>query len=113
MNVENVLIVGAGHAAGELALAVRSLGYLGEIILLGAEVHRPYQRPALSKGFLTGQVTLEQLYLRSEAHFEKAKIQFMPMSRVVSIDRAGKSVTRVDGRSFIYSKLVLATGGRP
>jgi NADPH-dependent 2,4-dienoyl-CoA reductase/sulfur reductase-like enzyme len=87
MNPETVLIVGAGHAAGEMSVALRSNGFTGTIALFGEESHPPYQRPALSKGFLTGEISHEQLYVRSVAHLEKTGIELISNARVTSIDR--------------------------
>jgi 3-phenylpropionate/trans-cinnamate dioxygenase ferredoxin reductase subunit len=113
VNSETILVAGAGHAAGELSTALRSNGFRGDIALLGEESHLPYQRPALSKGFLTGAVTHEQLYVRSAAFLENVGIRLVPNVRVTSIDRPAKTVALSDGTSRTYSKLVLATGGRP
>jgi 3-phenylpropionate/trans-cinnamate dioxygenase ferredoxin reductase subunit len=109
----DVLIVGAGHAAGEMAIALRMNGYTGTLTLVGDEPHLPYQRPPLSKAFLSGGISHERLYLRTPAAYEKAKINFLPNARVASIDRVAKSVKLLDGRVLRYGKLVLATGGRP
>ncbi|MDZ4078885.1 MULTISPECIES: NAD(P)/FAD-dependent oxidoreductase [Hydrocarboniphaga] len=108
-----VLIVGAGHAAGEMATALRMNGYKGPITLIGEEPHLPYQRPPLSKAFLSGDITHERLYVKGPAVYTNAAIDFIPNSRVTAIDKAAKTVTLEDGRTLSYSKLVLATGGRP
>jgi len=111
--MNSVLIVGAGHAAGEMATALRTNGFVGEIRLVGEEPHLPYQRPPLSKAFLSGDMALERLYLKGPAIYQNAKIEFLPNTRVVFIDRAVKAVVCEDGKRLNYSKLVLATGGRP
>ncbi len=108
-----VIVVGAGQAAGEMATALRMNGYVGPITLLGDEPHLPYQRPPLSKAFLSGDVAIERLYHKSAAAYENAKIEFIPNARATAIDRAGKTLSLADGRKLQYSKLVLATGGRP
>ena len=108
-----VLIVGAGHAAGEMATALRMNGYKGPITLIGEEPHLPYQRPPLSKAFLSGDITHERLYVKGPAVYQNAAIDFIPNTRVTAIDKAAKTVTLEDGRTLAYSKLVLATGGRP
>ena len=110
---DSVLIVGAGHAAGEFAVTLRMNGYTGAVTLVGEEAHLPYQRPPLSKGFLSGEMTIERLYVKAPATYQNAKIEFVPNARVTAIDRAAKTVTVEDGRKLPYGKLVLATGGRP
>jgi 3-phenylpropionate/trans-cinnamate dioxygenase ferredoxin reductase subunit len=106
-----VVIVGAGYAAGELAVRLRQSGYQGPVTMAGAETHLPYHRPPLSKGFLSGELPHEELLLRPEATYEKLEIGFLGGTRVAAIDRAGHTVAFEDGRTLPYGKLVLATGG--
>ncbi|SEJ90024.1 NAD(P)/FAD-dependent oxidoreductase [Paraburkholderia diazotrophica] len=106
------LIVGAGHAAGECATAIREQGWTGRIVMVGEEPHLPYQRPPLSKAFLSGESTAEQLYLKPLSTYDKACVEFMPNTRAERIDRDAKRVTLSDGSEISYAKLVLATGGR-
>ena len=47
-----ILIVGAGQAGVQIAESLRQEGYEGELLLIGSEPHRPYQRPPLSKKWL-------------------------------------------------------------
>jgi len=113
VDAENTaLIVGAGHAAGECATAIREQGWSGRIVMVGEEPHLPYQRPPLSKAFLSGESTAEQLSLKPLSTYEKARVEFIPNTRAERIDRDGKRVTLSDGSKIGYTKLVLATGGR-
>lgn len=109
---ERTVIVGAGQAGGELASSLRKQGYPGRILLLGDEAHPPYQRPPLSKGYLQGKLTLNDLYLKPLATYERFHIEFKPGTRVEAIDRSTKEVSLGDGSRMAYDKLVLATGGR-
>ena len=59
-----LVVVGAGHAGSELAVAARQAGWAGRITLLGDEGHLPYHRPPLSKAWLKGAATEESLLLR-------------------------------------------------
>ena len=106
------LIVGAGHAAGECATAIRDQGWVGRIVMVGEEPHLPYQRPPLSKAFLSGESTAEQLYLKPLSTYDKARVEFIPSTRAERIDRVAKRVTLSNGSEIHYTKLVLATGGR-
>lgn len=108
-----VLIVGAGQAAGEMASALRANGYQGPITIVGEETHLPYQRPPLSKAFLSGDTPLERLFTKSATAYQNAGIEFIGGARVTRIDRAARTVALADGRTLPYGKLVLATGGRP
>jgi len=69
-----VVVVGAGHATAELVTALRQGSYSGRIVAIGDEPHLPYQRPPLSKAYLSGEATLDSLYLRPRSLYEKAQI---------------------------------------
>lgn len=107
------VIVGAGQAGAETAIELRKLGFTGRVVLVGEETHPPYKRPPLSKGFLAGSVTQEQLYVMPLAGFEKNNIEFRSGTRVAKIDRAAKTLHFADGSTLGYDKLALTTGGRP
>ena len=109
----DVVIVGASHAGGEISSRLRQGGFGGTIALLGAEPYLPYQRPPLSKAFLAGEMTVEQLLIRSPENYTKAGIEWHPSTVVESIDRTAHSLRLGNGEAFGYGKLVLATGGRP
>lgn len=113
ISAEPVLVVGAGHAAGEFAVQLRLGGFQGTITMAGEEPYLPYQRPPLSKAFLSGEIGHDRLYLKPAATYDKARIDFIPNAQAASIDRAAKTVALSDGRVLPYGKLVLATGGRP
>ncbi|PKO49456.1 MAG: pyridine nucleotide-disulfide oxidoreductase [Betaproteobacteria bacterium HGW-Betaproteobacteria-4] len=110
--VGTVVIVGGGHAAGELATGLREQGWGGQIVVVGDEAHLPYQRPPLSKAFLDGKVAIEGLLLKPLATYEKAHVEFIRGVRVDVIDREARAVHLSDGRSLSYTKLAIATGGR-
>lgn len=107
------IIIGAGHAGGELAIALRNEGWEGRILLLGEEAHLPYHRPPLSKAYLAGSVEKASLSIRPQAAYDKANVEFFGNVRVVRIDRANKRLELADGKQLAYDKLAIATGGRP
>lgn len=109
---DRVVIVGAGHAAGECATALRQEGFTGPILVIGAERHLPYQRPPLSKAYLAGQMGVEALTLRPHATYERGSIEMLLDTEVTRIDRAQREVETADGSRHRYAKLVLALGGR-
>lgn len=109
---ETVVIVGAGHAAGFVATSLREGGWSGPIIMVGDEPYLPYQRPPLSKAFLAAEIEVEQLYLKPQSTFDAAGVEFLPNTRVESIDRTCKTVLLTTQRKLRYDKLVIATGGR-
>ncbi|MFT4046439.1 MAG: FAD-dependent oxidoreductase [Solimonas sp.] len=109
----DVVIVGAGQAGGEVASALRQQGFTGSVVLLGDEPYVPYRRPPLSKAFLSGDATLESLFIKAQPAYEKLNIECRFGIGVESLDRAARRLRLYDGTTLDYGKLVLATGGRP
>ncbi len=110
---ESIVIIGAGHAAGQLVASLAQDGFKGAVTLVGQEAHPPYQRPPLSKKFLAGEVTLDRLYFRPPAFYDKSGVRLMLDTRAVAIDRAARTVATDGGAALPYTTLVLATGSRP
>lgn len=110
---EPIVIVGASQAGVQIAESLRAEGYDGPLVLVGDEVHPPYQRPPLSKALLTGETTEDRLVLRGRDLLAKRNIELVTGARVETIDRASRAVQLADGRALAYRGLALATGGRP
>jgi 3-phenylpropionate/trans-cinnamate dioxygenase ferredoxin reductase subunit len=110
---EIAVIVGAGHAGAELVASLRQNAYSGRIILIGAEPELPYRRPPLSKTYLSGEASRESLLIRSAGAYDKLQVECWTGTQVLAIDRVNKNILLSDGRTQPYTKLVLATGGRP
>jgi 3-phenylpropionate/trans-cinnamate dioxygenase ferredoxin reductase component len=108
-----LLIVGASHAGVELAMAARQQGWPGPIVLLGDEVSMPYQRPPLSKAWLSGEADADAMLLRPPSAFESAQVTLRLGTRVRSIDREARSIRLENGEELHYARLALCTGGRP
>jgi len=108
-----IVIVGAGHAAGQAAASLRQEGYQGEIVIIGDEPHIPYQRPPLSKQYMSGEHGVERVYLRPQKFYEDKNITLKVGTQVERIDTAAKQVTTSDGETIAYEHLLLCTGGRP
>ena len=110
---EPIVIVGAGQAGAKAAETLRRSGYAGDLVLIGDEPHEPYQRPPLSKKFLSGAIDAAQLWLYGPTFADELGLDFIKNDRVTSIDRAAKRIASKSGRSLPYSQLLLATGTRP
>ena len=106
----DVVIIGAGHAGGMAAISLRQQKYQGSITLIGEENFLPYQRPALSKGFLAGDIEEKRLYLKSQDYFDKNNISIIRNCEVVAIDRNNKIVLLENQKQLGYEKLIIATG---
>jgi 3-phenylpropionate/trans-cinnamate dioxygenase ferredoxin reductase subunit len=103
--------VGASHAGAQLAASLRQGGWEGEIVLVGDEGTLPYQRPPMSKAYLAGKNTLEQLAIRSAAFYTKHEIQRLD-DTVQAVDRTDARVMLRTGGSLPYDELALCTGAR-
>ncbi|MBJ8342982.1 MULTISPECIES: NAD(P)/FAD-dependent oxidoreductase [Antrihabitans] len=112
MTLQRALIVGASHAGAQLAASLRQEGWVGEIVLIGEESALPYQRPPLSKSYLAGTSTLDELAIRSAEFYRKQGIRLLDAT-VTAIDRSAGHVVLNTGDALPYDKLALCTGARP
>ncbi|WP_255840611.1 NAD(P)/FAD-dependent oxidoreductase [Pseudomonas benzenivorans] len=110
---DRIVIVGAGQAAVSCAARLRTLSSGCSINLIGDEPYLPYQRPPLSKAFLTGELSVERLALKPRDWYDAQAIGLKTASPVSRIDRRERLVILEDGEQLPYDKLVLATGSRP
>ena len=108
-----IVIVGAGQAGGNAAMAAREAGYEGPITLIGAEEHLPYERPPLSKEALLAPTLPPPKLLFSPEKLAQRGIATMPGVRVEAIRAAAREAVLADGRALAWEKLLIATGGRP
>jgi 3-phenylpropionate/trans-cinnamate dioxygenase ferredoxin reductase subunit len=108
-----MVIIGAGQGAGQAAASFRQEGYEGEVIILGEEPYPPYQRPPLSKQYLSGELPLEKVFVRAEKFYVDKNIDLRRNTRVESIDPEAHTVTTQAGDTIEYDKLMIATGSRP
>ena len=107
-----VVIAGAGHAAGQVVASLRQYEYDGQIVLVGDEPYLPYQRPPLSKKYLSGELLAERLYVKPESFYDDPAITLQLDSRIDAIDRDAKCLKLERGDVVDYDKLVIATGSR-
>jgi 3-phenylpropionate/trans-cinnamate dioxygenase ferredoxin reductase subunit len=108
---ETILIVGAGHAGGRAAQALRAAGFAGRVVLVGEENYPPYERPPLSKELIVTDAGLEKARLHDPAWYEQNKVELKLGAPAEAIDRAGKRV-KVGAEWIGYDKLMLTTGAR-
>ena len=105
-----LVIVGASYAGLQIAASAREFGFDEPILLFGEEPHAPYQLPPLSKGFLTGKTSEEQLPLRAPQFYADHRIELVTGTRVAAFDAMARRVELADGRRLDYGWLALATG---
>jgi len=111
--MEKIVIIGAGHAAGQLVATLRQKKFTGNITLLGDEAWYPYQRPPLSKKFLAGELPADRLYVKPQSFYDDRNIDVQLKTKVTSINPESRIVHCDSGQSFNYDKLIIATGSRP
>ena len=114
MSDPTVVIVGGGQAGFETASNLRTRGWPGAIKIICDERELPYQRPPLSKAYLTSSTSLEldEVVLRPNEWFKRNSIDLLLGSRAEEIDRVACQVVLDDGFCVGYDHLVLATGAR-
>lgn len=107
-----IVAVGAGQAGSSLVAKLRALGHAGPVTLIGDEPVPPYQRPPLSKAYLTGEMELDRLFLRPASFYAEQGIELVTGCRVTAIDPAAQTVTAGE-RKFDFDHLALTLGSLP
>ena len=107
------VIIGGGLAGAKAAETLRAEGFTGRVILVGDERDHPYERPALSKAYLSGEVERDSVLVHGPAWYAREQIELHLGQPAVRIDRDAREVTLGDGTVLPYDGLLLATGAEP
>lgn len=107
--MDRVVIVGGGLAGHRAAEALRKAGHTGEVVLVGDEVHRPYDRPPLSKQVLAGAMTPEETHY---AVADDLDVSWSLGRPAVALDTERQVVTVEGGEEVAYDGLIITTGRR-
>jgi 3-phenylpropionate/trans-cinnamate dioxygenase ferredoxin reductase subunit len=107
------VIVGASHASVQAIDTLRREGHQGPIVLVGDEPHLPYNRPPLSKKFLSGELERERLLLRSPQFYDQARVEARLGVRVTAIDCGARRLRLGDGGELTYDRMLLCVGSQP
>lgn len=105
------MIVGGGHGGAQAAIALRQLSFRGSIAIISEEAELPYERPPLSKEYLSGQKEFERLLIRPAAFWQERDVRMLLGRPVVAVDPAARRVTAASGEQYGYGSLIWATGG--
>jgi len=111
--MSHIVVIGAGQAGASLVGKLRTEGFEGDITLLGAEDGPPYQRPALSKASLLGEMERERLFLRPRDWYKGNDITLRTGTRAVSVDAEARTVTLEGDEVLTYDQLAFTTGSHP
>ncbi|MDI2098765.1 NAD(P)/FAD-dependent oxidoreductase [Ruicaihuangia caeni] len=113
MGTDRFVIVGGGLAAVNAAETLRDEGFDGDIVIIGAEKHLPYERPPLSKGYLLGQEPREKAFPHSAAWYAEHDVDVVSEARAVRLDVGANRLTLADDEKVSYDRLLIATGADP
>ena len=113
MTGRTFVIVGASLAGASAAIQLRKEGFDGRIVLVGEEEGAPYERPALSKGYLRGATRRERLDVRGPAFYLDNEIELRASTRATAIEPRSGEVLLEGGQRLRYDRLLLATGASP
>lgn len=109
----SVFVILGGGAAGNAAVqTLRQDGYSGRIILVSQENRTPYDRPNLSKEYLSGEVQEEWMPLRNDEFYKENEIELLLNKKVGKLDVKGKEIQFTDKGSIKYDKVLIATGSK-
>jgi 3-phenylpropionate/trans-cinnamate dioxygenase ferredoxin reductase subunit len=107
------VIAGASLAGAKAAETLRDEGFDGDIVLLGSESERPYERPPLSKGYLLGNDPRDSVYVHPADWYAENGVDLREGTTVTAIDRGARTVATSSGAQVSYDRLLLATGASP
>jgi 3-phenylpropionate/trans-cinnamate dioxygenase ferredoxin reductase component len=113
MSKQTFVIVGASLAGAKAAEELRARGFDGDVVLIGSERERPYERPPLSKDYLRGEYEREKAYVHPKDFYGEHEIELRTNSTVTAIDPGEGKVTLDGGEELSFDRLLLATGAEP
>ena len=106
------VIVGGNLTAGAAVSTLRDQGFDGGIVVVGEEPHPPYERPPMSKGYLRGEESLDDAYLRPPEWYAENDVDLELGVTATRVDPRDRVVELKDGRRVSYEKVLVATGGQ-
>ena len=113
MKSAQYLLIGGGLASGQAAKELRGKDPHGSIVLVGEEPHVPYDRPPLSKEFLRGEKSRDELFFDPAQYFRDQRVDLLLGVSVERLDLRTKTAVLGSGDSIAFEKALIATGGRP
>ena len=112
MTARTVAIIGASLAGASTAVTLRDEGFAGEIVLVGEELELPYERPPLSKKYLSGEQPFESALVHPAEFYEERAIELRLGTAVAAVDPRERAIKLADGSRLQADAFVVATGTR-
>ena len=109
----DVVIVGAGHGGAQAAIALRQHKFGGSIAVIGDEPELPYERPPLSKEYISGNKTFDRILIRPASFWQERGVAMLLTRRVTVVEPEAHRVITGDDETIGYGQLIWATGGAP
>jgi len=103
-------VIGASLAGLRAAEEMKHEGHRGPVIIVGEEIHAPYDRPPLSKQLLSGKWDVGRIHHHAPDVLDTLGLEFRLGRRAVGLDTAARTVALDDGNELAYDGLVVATG---
>jgi 3-phenylpropionate/trans-cinnamate dioxygenase ferredoxin reductase component len=108
--LSTIVVIGGGHAGAQAIDTLRREGFSGRLILVSDEPELPYQRPPLSKRFLSGELAADRLSFRHRAFYDEHRIDLRLGTRVLELDSESQSISLSTGDTLVYDQLLLCLG---
>jgi 3-phenylpropionate/trans-cinnamate dioxygenase ferredoxin reductase subunit len=108
--ITTILIIGGGQAGAQAVDTLRKEGFGGRLVLIGDEPELPYQRPPLSKKYLSGEMAADRLPFRHRSFYDEHRIELKLGRQAVRLDAAARQVELADGEKLAYDRLLLCLG---
>jgi len=105
-----VVVVGASLAGLRAAEEIRHEGHTGPVVIIGEEIHAPYDRPPLSKQVLSGKWDVDRIHHHTPDAQDALGLEFRLGRRAVGLDTGARVLTCSDGTEVAYDGLVITTG---
>ena len=111
--ISRIVVLGGGQAGAQAVETLRREGYLGDLVMVSEEPHLPYQRPPLSKKYLSGELTEERLWFHHQSFYDEHQIALRLGLRGEKIEALARAVILSSGERLQYDRLLLCTGSLP
>ena len=108
--LSTIVIIGGGQAGAQAIDTLRREGFSGRLVLIGDEPELPYQRPPLSKKYLSGEMAADRLLFRHRAFYDEHRVELRLGKKAIRLDPAARQVELADGEKIAYDRLLLCLG---